>query len=103
MAVWHLNESRGVGGSVRVWKLSKEGDGLSVGRASYCDIQILVRHCPVRVCRRALIRTHHRSRTRHSRLQSQSVEKKHSIINWDQKQEGYIVHDLGSVDGVRLT
>ena len=42
MAVWQLSESRGLGGSDRVWRLSREGDGLTIGRAAYCDIQILV-------------------------------------------------------------
>ena len=42
MAAWQLNETRGLGGGDRVWKLSREGDGLTIGRAAYCDIHVLV-------------------------------------------------------------
>ena len=42
MDAWQLDESRGFGGSDRVWRLRKEGDGLTVGRAAYCDIHVLV-------------------------------------------------------------
>jgi pSer/pThr/pTyr-binding forkhead associated (FHA) protein len=73
MDAWQLNESRGIGGSDRVWRLRKEGDGLTVGRAAYCDIQVL----------------------------SQSVEKKHSVIKWDERKGSYVIHDLGSSNGVR--
>ena len=40
MAVWQLHESRGIGREDKVWKV--DGVGLSVGRTSECDIQILV-------------------------------------------------------------
>lgn len=73
MSVWQLNESRGLGGNDRVWRLSREGDGLTIGRAAYCNVQVL----------------------------SQAVEKKHSIIKWDERKENFVIHDLGSSSVVR--
>ena len=35
-------------------------------------------------------------------IQSQSVEKRHCVIEWDQKRESYVIRDLGTVNGVRL-
>ena len=29
------------------------------------------------------------------------MERKHSVIKWDQRKDGYIIHDLGSTNGVR--
>ena len=40
--VWQVRERRRQGGSDKVWTLGKEGEGLSVGRATYCDVQVLV-------------------------------------------------------------
>ena len=98
MAAWQLNESRGAGGSDKVWKLSKEGDGLTIGRAAYCDIQVLV-SAPGGV-------NWHKG-TAHwwhdPAFQSQSVEKKQSTIKWDEKRESFIIHDLGSSNVVRYS
>ena len=41
MAAWQLLENRGLGREDKVWSLERKG--LSVGRSSDCDIQILVR------------------------------------------------------------
>lgn len=33
-------------------------------------------------------------------LQSQSVESKHAVFEWNQKEESYVIRDLDSVNGV---